>query len=139
MKEEEINSTQYIEQLLYEKTLKDVIIAEQYTFINSTIIGFKTVFYGKKWIIYIALSFISLFVIMLLEGPKGNFKDPTESFFNTMFEWLFPLIFIFGCLIFSLPLSADEISEHTIDLYLVRPIKREMFWLSRWIVVNIVV
>jgi hypothetical protein len=139
MNKKEINSTQYIEKRLQEKTVKELIIAHQFTLTNSLKMGFKTIFYGKKWIIYLALSFVNLFVIMLLEGPKAKFKDPTESFLNTMFDWLFPLIFIFGCLLLSLPLSADEISEHTIDLYLVRPIKREIYWLSRWIVVNLVV
>ena len=139
MNKKEINSTQYIEKRLQEKTVKELIIAQQYTLTNSLKMGFKTIFYGKKWIIYLALSFVNLFVIMLLEGPKAKFKDPTELFLNTMFDWLFPLIFIFGCLLLSLPLSADEISEHTIDLYLVRPIKREIYWLSRWIVVNLVV
>ncbi len=139
MNKKEINSTQYIEKRLQEKTVKELIIAQKFTLTNSLKMGFKTIFYGKKWIIYLALSFVNLFVIMLLEGPKAKFKDPTESFLNTMFDWLFPLIFIFGCLLLSLPLSADEISEHTIDLYLVRPIKREIYWLSRWIVVNLVV
>ena len=139
MNKEEINSTQYIEKLLHEKTTKELIIVEQFTLTNSIIIGFKTIFYGKKWIIYLALSFVNLFIIMLLEGPKAKFEDPTESFLTSLFDWLFPLIFIFGCLLLSLPLSADEISEHTIDLYLVRPLKREVYWLSRWIVVNIVV
>lgn len=139
MNKEEINSTQYIEKILNEKTAKELIIAQQYKLTNNLKMGFKTIFYGKKWIIYLALSFVNLFVIMLLEGPKAKFKDPTESFLNIMFDSLFPFIFVFGCLLLSLPLSADEISDHTIDLYLVRPIKREIYWLSRWIVVNIVV
>ena len=139
MNKKEINSTQYIEKVLHEKTAKELIIAQQYKLTNLLKMGFKTIFYGKKWIIYLLLGLINLFVIILLEGPKAKFKDPTESFLNIMFDWLFPLIFIFGCLLLSLPLSADEISDHTIELYLVRPIKRETYWLSRWIVVNIVV
>jgi len=139
MDNEEINSTQYIEKKIHEKTVKELIIDQQYTLTNSIIIGFKTIFYGKKWIIYLALSFVNLFIIILLEGPKAKFENPTESFLTSLFDWLFPSIFIFGCLLLSLPLSADEISDHVIDLILVRPIKREIYWLSRWIVVNIVV
>ena len=139
MNKEKINSTQYFEDVLQDKTIKELIFAQQSKLINSVIMGFKTIFYGKKWIIYLALSFINLIVIMLIEGPEAKFEDPTESFLTVMFGWLFPAIFIFGCLLLSLPLSNDEISDHTIDLFLVRPIKREVYWLSRWIVVNIVI
>ena len=93
MNKEDINTTQYIEKILNEKTAKELIIDQQYKLTNSIKMGFKTILYGKKWIIYFALSFVNLFVIMLLEGPKAKFKDPTESFLNTMFDWLFPLIF----------------------------------------------
>lgn len=139
MDKEEINSTQYIEKILQEENLKELIITQQYKLTNSIMIGLKTIFYGKKWLIYIALSFINLIAIMVIEGPNAKFEDPTESFLNVMFGWLFPTIFIFGCLLLSLPLSNDEISEHTLDLFLVRPIKREVYWFSRWIVVNIVI
>jgi hypothetical protein len=139
MNEEEINSTQYFEDVLQDRTIKEIFFAQQSKLINSVIMGFKTIFYGKKWIIYVAFSLLNLIIIMLLEGPQAKFEDPTESFINVMFGWLFPSIFIFGCLILSLPLSNDEISDHTIDLFLVRPIKREVYWLSRWIVVNIVI
>jgi len=139
MDKEEINSTQYIEKVLQWENLKELIITQQYTLTNGIIIGLKTIFYGKKWLIYIALSFINLIAIMVIEGLNAEFEDPTESFLNVMFGWLFPTIFIFGCLLLSLPLSNDEISEHTLDLFLVRPIKREVYWFSRWIVVNIVI
>ncbi len=139
MDKEEINSTQYIEKVLQGENLKELIITQQYKLTNSIIIGLKTIFYGKKWLIYIALSFINLIAIMVIEGPNAKFEDPTESFLNVMFGWLFPTIFIFGCLLLSLPLSNDEISEHTLDLFIVRPIKREVYWFSRWIVVNIVI
>ena len=139
MDKEEINSTQYIEKVLQGENLKELIITQQYKLTNSIIIGLKTIFYGKKWLIYIALSFINLIAIMVIEGPNAKFEDPTESFLNVMFGWLFPTIFIFGCLLLSLPLSNDEISEHTLDLFLIRPIKREVYWFSRWIVVNIVI
>jgi ABC-type multidrug transport system fused ATPase/permease subunit len=78
-------------------------------------------------------------VIIINEDFDLQIEKPDEAFVNAMLDGLFPTIFIFGCLLLSLPLSADEISDHSIELYLVRPIKREIYWLSRWIVVNVVV
>jgi len=141
--EEEINSTQYIEDIIRPKSVKELVLGQQDKLINSIKIGFKTLFYSKKWLIYIALAFIFLPVIILIEivieGGTIEIKRPDEAFVDVIFGILFPLIFVFGCLLLSLPLSADEISDHSIELYLVRPIKREVYWLSRWIVVNVVV
>jgi len=139
MNKEEINSTQYIENIIRDKNIKELIFTQKYRLTNSIKMGFKTIFFGKKWIIYFVLAFINLLVIILLEGSNAEYKYPARSFVNMVFDWLFPFMFIFGCLILSLPLSVDEISDHTIDYYLVRPIKREIYWLSRWIVINIVV
>ncbi len=138
--EEEINSTQYIENIIHAKTVK---VLQQDKLINSIKIGFKTLFYSKKWLIYMVLALIFLPVIILIEivieGGTIKIEYPDEVFVDIIFDMLFPVIFIFGCLLISLPLSADEISDHSIELYLVRPIKREVYWLSRWIVVNIAV
>lgn len=139
MKKREINSKQYIENIIHKKDVKEYIFDQQYKLINSIKLGFKTIFFGKKWLIYLVLAFTNLFFIIMIEGVDAQFENPEISFINTVFDWLFPFIFVFGCLLLSLPLSVDEISDHILDLYLVRPIKREIYWLSRWIVINIVV
>ena len=141
--EEEIKSTQYIENVIHAKNVKELVLGQQDKLINSIIIGFKTLLYSKKWVIYmvIALIFLPVFILieLVIEGGPLEIENPDEAFVNTIFGLLFPVIFIFGCLFISLPLSADEISDHSIELYIVRPIKREVYWLSRWIVVNIAV
>ncbi|MFX1395272.1 MAG: hypothetical protein ACFFAH_17155 [Promethearchaeota archaeon] len=134
--EEEINSTQYIEELIRKRNVKKSILSQQDKLITSIKIGFKTLFYSKKWLIYLALAFIILPVIIIIEEGDMKFENPDETFIFIT-GTLFPVIFIFGCLLISLPLSADEISDHLIELYITRPIKREIYWLSRWIVVNI--
>ena len=140
--EEEINSTQYIEDVIRPKSVKELVLGQQDKLINSIKIGFKTLFYSKKWLIYLALAFIFLPVIILIEivieGGTIEIKKPDEAFIDIT-NMLFPLIFFFGCLLISLPLSADEISDYSIELYLVRPIKREVYWISRLIVVNVAV
>ena len=137
--EEEINSTYYIEDIIRTKSVKELVLDQQEKLINSIKIGFKTLFYSKKWLIYLALAFVFLPVILIIEEFDLEIKRPDEAFVDVVFDVLFPVIFIFGCLLLSLPLSADEISDHSIELYLVRPIKREVYWFSRWIVVNVVV
>ncbi|MFW9987434.1 MAG: hypothetical protein ACFFC3_02145 [Candidatus Odinarchaeota archaeon] len=140
-----INSKQYIEELVQDKNLKDKVLVQKEKLITSIKIGFKTFFYSKKWLIYIALAFLMLPVTILTqtisEGESLKFENPDEAFINTIFgmQLLYPVIFIFGCILLILPLSADEISEHSTELYLVRPIKRETYWLSRWIIANVIV
>ena len=136
---EKINSTQYIEETIHAISVKKIVYDQQEKLINSVKIGFKTFFYSKKWLIYLVLAFMWIPVIIIIEDYDLKIEKPDEAFVNAMLDGLFPTIFIFGCLLLSLPLSADEISDHSIELYLVRPIKREVYWLSRWIVVNVVV
>ncbi|MFX1257678.1 MAG: ABC transporter permease subunit [Promethearchaeota archaeon] len=140
--DKEINSNQYIEELIRVKSVKKILLGQQDKLIISIKIGFMNLFYSKKWLIYLALAFIILPVIVLIEivieGGDIKFEKPDEAFIFIT-NLLFPVIFIFGCLLISLPLSADEISDHSIELYLTRPIKREIYWVSRWIVVNVAV
>jgi hypothetical protein len=136
---EEINSTQYIEEIIRKKRIKETLLDQQDKLINSIKIGFKTLFYSKKWVIYVALAIIFLPVIIVNEGGSIRYDHPDEAFIGIVFNMLFPLVFIFGCLLMCLPLSADEISDHSIELYLIKPIRREVYWLSRWIVINITV
>ena len=136
---EEINSAQYIEEIVNEKSVKEMILNQQDKLINSIKIGFKTVLYSKKWLIYVVLVLVFLPVVILQEGGSIAFDHPDEVFIDIVFEMLFPTVFIFGCLLMCLPLSADEISDHSIELYLIKPIKREVYWFSRWILVNLAV
>ena len=74
----------------------------------------------------------------LISGDKllGS-HTPRAAFIDAFMGNLFFLLFTFGCLILTLPLSADEITDHILDLYIVRPISRETIWFTRWIVANI--
>ncbi|MFX1338260.1 MAG: hypothetical protein ACFFDK_06605 [Promethearchaeota archaeon] len=137
--EEKINSTQYIEDTIRAKSIKEIVFDQQEKLIVSVKIGFKTFINSKKWLIYLLLAFMWIPVIIIIEDYDLQIEKPDEAFVSAMLDGLFPTIFIFGCLLLSLPLSADEISDHSIELYLVRPIKREVYWLSRWIVVNVAV
>ncbi len=139
MNKEEINSVQYIENVTRDKTIKEMIVGQKQKLTTSIKIGAKIILYSKKWMIYLALAFINLLMFFLIDGIDVRYSHPDEAFIDLVFGTMFPFIFVFGCLLISLPISADEVSDHTMDMYLVRPIKRETYWLSRWIVVNIVV
>ena len=60
--EEDFKSTQYIENLVHTKNIKELILSQQDKLINSIIIGFKTLLYSKKWIIYMIIA------LMLING-----------------------------------------------------------------------
>lgn len=133
----EINSDAYIREFTRDKSPKELLLDQKSKFTNSVGIGFKSIFYGRKWFIYLGLQFFILAIILVFD-TKG-YADPGAMYTYYLFENIFPLVFVFGCLILSQPISADEISDKTLDLYLVRPIKRETYWLSRVVVVNTVV
>ncbi len=66
MNNEEINSVQYIENITRDKTIKEMIIGQQKKLTTSIKIGFKIIFYSKKWMIYLALAFINLLMFFLI-------------------------------------------------------------------------
>ncbi len=139
MSKQRINSIEYIEEIVREKSVKEMILAQRDKLSNSIKIGFKVILFSKKWIIYLLLTFVNFIGLIAIDGMGSSYENPEESFLIVFNGNLFPFMFVFGCLLISLPISADEISDHTLDMYLVRPIKRETYWLSRWIVLNVVV
>jgi hypothetical protein len=139
MSKQRINSIEYIEEIVREKSVKEMILAQRDKLSNSIKIGLKVILFSKKWIIYLLLTFVNFIGFIVIDGMGSSYENPEETFLIVFNGNLFPFMFVFGCLLISLPISADEISDHTLDMYLVRPIKRETYWLSRWIVLNVVV
>lgn len=132
-----INSDEYIAAKIKDLDAQELINDQMPRLVNSMRVGFKTLFNGRKWLLYLAINALLLFIPML--AYDNSFDNFRQDYIFFIFENIFPFIFVFGCLILSLPLSADEISDNVVDFYLVRPLKRETYWLSRWIVVNIAV
>jgi hypothetical protein len=137
MTETSLNSIEYINDVIKDKTTIELIYDQSGKLIQSVRIGMKTIFKGKKWLIYVFICIFMLAILMVFDDLP--YADPMGSYIYFTFENYFPFIFVFGCLILSLPISADEITDKMIDGYLVRSMKRETFWLSRWLVINIVV
>ncbi len=105
--------------------------------ILSINISFKSLFRGRKWVIFVILSMLPLFLTLLIEDKLLGNRDAAHAFIDNLVGAQFLLFFTFGCLILALPISSDEISDHIIDLYIARPVRREVLWASRWIVVNV--
>ena len=100
-------------------------------------IAFKSLFKGRKWMIYVFLYLLPLILFFLfVEDKLMGAADAPTAFMNNYFL-LFWVFFTFGCLIFALPMSSDEISDHIMDFYLVRPVRREVLWFSRWFALNV--
>jgi hypothetical protein len=82
---------------------------------------------------------LPLLLTLLVDDHLMGNVDAPSAFTDFYIGFFFMLLFNFGALMLALPLSADEISDNVTDLYLVRPIRREAFWLSKWIAVNLAI
>ncbi|MHA2336537.1 MAG: hypothetical protein ACXACX_04505 [Candidatus Hodarchaeales archaeon] len=96
-------------------------------------LSFKSLFFGRKWLIYILLALFPLAFTLLTPNRLLGNDTVEEAFVDLFLITAVFFFFTFGCLIISLPFSADEITDHLIDLYIVRPIPREGLFLSRWL------
>jgi hypothetical protein len=100
-------------------------------------LALKSLFLGRKWIIFLILGLFPLTFTLLVEDRLLGNPDAKAAFVDLFIGFQYLLFFTFSCLILSLPMSADEISDHIIDLYLVRPVKREVLWGERWLAANV--
>jgi hypothetical protein len=96
-------------------------------------LSFKSLFFGRKWIIYMLLALFPLIFTLLTPNRLLGYETVEKAFIELFLGTAIFFFFTFGCLIVSLPFSADEITDHLIDLYIVRPIPKEGLYLSRWL------
>ena len=104
---------------------------------TSLVMEFKTLFRGKKWLIYTAFGLLPVFFSLISGDKLFGYSNARLAFIDTFMNTLIYWLFTFGCLILALPLSADEFSDHILDLYISRPFPREAIWLTRWVVVTV--
>ena len=100
----------------------------------SAQLSFKTLRQSKKWLIYVVLSLIPLLYTLLVQDKLLGASNGMDAFFNFLMGTHFYIFFGFGCLIIALPISSDELSDNTIDFFIVRPIPREFLYLTRYAV-----
>ncbi|OLS22020.1 MAG: hypothetical protein HeimC3_32850 [Candidatus Heimdallarchaeota archaeon LC_3] len=102
-------------------------------------LSFKSLFFGRKWIIYLLLALFPLVFTLLSEDRLLGSDTVEDAFVNLFLGTALFFFFTFGCLIISLPFSADEISDHLLDLYIVRPISKEAIYFSRWVAYHLAI
>lgn len=98
------------------------------------IIEFRTLLSGRKWFIYYMLGIFPLFIALIGNDHLLGDDDAAFAFVDIFMASTYMVMFTFGCLLISLPISSDEITDNTMPLYLIKPISRSVIWITRWIV-----
>ncbi|MFV2014038.1 MAG: hypothetical protein ACC656_01295, partial [Candidatus Heimdallarchaeota archaeon] len=103
----------------------------------SAKLGLFTLLNGRKWMIYVFIAILPIIISWISRDYLFDKRDAETAFIFVYIDFFYVFMFTFGAMLISLPVSTDEISDNIIDLYLVRPIRRDVYWTSRWIIVNI--
>ena len=102
--------------------------------VMSITLGIKSLMYSKKWFIYIILSLAPfLFSIASSDRLGGNFNG-LQAFISYTMDNQFGFFYVFGVLLLALPVSSDEITDHVMDLFLIRPVYKEVLFFTRYFV-----
>ncbi|MHA1910846.1 MAG: hypothetical protein ACTSYA_04030 [Candidatus Kariarchaeaceae archaeon] len=139
MENVQLNTIEYIEETLAERTTQEIIGHEFEQLKISLQLSFKTLFFSRKWLLYAILALFPIALSLLIEDRLMGSSTAEEAFIGYYLGFVFLLLFTFGCLLTALPISSDEITDQMMDLYLVRPVRRETLWIARWIAVNVTV
>lgn len=102
-------------------------------FILSIQISLKTIIYSKNWIFYSILTLLPILFTLPVNDKLLGADSGTEAFLGIVLRVQLTIFFTFGCLFIALPISSDNISDHTMDLFITRPIRREILYLSKWV------
>jgi hypothetical protein len=136
MKNVQLNTIEFIEETLASRTTQEIIGHEFKQLRVSLLLSFKTLIFSRKWFIYVLLTLFPIALSFLIEDRLMGSSTAQEAFVGYYLGFVFLILFTFGCLLTALPVSSDEITDQMMDLYLVRPVRRETLWLARWIAVN---
>ena len=100
----------------------------------SFMLASKSLIYSKKWLIYVFLS-LAPFIFSILSADRlGGDSNGLQAFISVTMGMQFGFFYVFGVLLLALPFSSDEISDHIMDLYLIRPIHKEIIYFTRYVV-----
>lgn len=100
-------------------------------------LAMKSLIYSKKWLLYLILSLVPLFLTALSTDPLLGNSTAQSAYVDVFVGTILFLFFTFSCLLLALPVSGDEISDRFFELILVRPVRKEVLWTARWIVTHV--
>jgi hypothetical protein len=89
---------------------------------------------SRKWLLYVFLALLPLIFSFLSRNKLFGNIDWIHAYVDFFVGTFVFFFFTFGCILFALPLSSDEIIDKTIDLYLIRPFPRSILWACKWMV-----
>ncbi len=113
---------------------KSMIIRELENLVLSINLAVKSLMFSKKWLLYAFLALVPMFLLSLTSNPLLQNANAKEAYVDLFIGSILFLFFTFSCLLLALPVSSDEISDRFFELILVRPVRKEVLWISRWIV-----
>ena len=96
-------------------------------------LNLKSIFSSRNWIFYAVLSLIPLLFSIPVNDKLLGASSGIDAFLGIIFTVQLTIFFTFGCLFITLPISSDEMSDHVIDLFITRPIRRELLYFSKWV------
>lgn len=129
----ELNSEEYIDDKLKSLDLNQTLDDQSPKWLMNYKLSFMTLISGRKWFIFLLISMFPILISVLSGTYLLGSDTPRAAFMDVFMGIFYLLLFGWGALVVSLPLSADEISDNMMDLYIVRPIRRDVFWSSRWL------
>lgn len=103
----------------------------------TIVLGMKSLVYSKKWFIYVLLS-LAPFLFSVLSANKlglnssGQQANGLEAFISVTMNMQFGFFYVFGVLLLALPFTSDEITDHVMDLFLLRPVHKQVIFFTRY-------
>lgn len=96
-------------------------------------LNLRSIFSSRNWLFYVLLSLIPLFFTLPVNDKLLGANTGIEAFLGIIFTVQLTIFFTFGCLFITLPITSDEMTDHVIDLFISRPIRREFLYLTKWV------
>ncbi len=94
----------------------------------------KSLIYSRKWIIYIILSLAPLMFSILNSNRLGvGNENGVQAFMGVVMNYQFGFFYVFGVLLLALPFTSDEITDHVMDLFLIKPLHKEIIYFTRYV------
>ena len=115
-----------------------VYMKENESLVNHVMVtftlGMKGLIYSKKWLIYVLLSLAPFLFSILSSDRLMGAGNGLDAFIGITLGSQFGFFYVFGVLLLALPNTSDEITDHIMDLFLIRPVHKEVLFFTRYVI-----